>query len=671
MLGKPADKIATTDDIARSFSTAVEKGDKSEIKRYIAMCGNQGERRGRAAYKALLSMLLDAPRGKAAGLLDLLIACGMDPDLRNDQQFTLLSEVTSKNRIDLAALLLERRADVNAEGRDRLTPLHVLSDIPDQPPGNHRKWLDLFVKYKVDLNARSGGGYTLMCGIAASDAYHPLLVELVKRGADYNLGGDDGNAPLSLATQHAAIKNRNYLRSKDARLYSREFPVSNDSAACRAVLSGGPTAVRALPAKDFSALTARDSRLVPSTPLHLAVEKGDLGLLKALGDRGVNWNVPDRNGESPLHRAVQAERWDIIQVLMDGGADPNFADAAGLTPFMAACAANPPLALKFLSRGLTPHGKNLDRAVISSENIELVKALGETVPWDYDSLAYAAGIGQVEIFEFLAPRVNLKEQVISKLAARCRENRMKNGSFGAKFRKPLVVPRKTGGIAAKRGTFTYTVESWSPWLKSDKYKVSAYPVGIYVPPGYDGKKSFGLVISMTNAKSSSRFPRAFTRTLDRHNLIWAGFDPYNGITKYSWAANTPFCLAVLYQMLRYYNIDQNRIYIGGYSLGGQLTEIAVNTFPYLFDGAFFINIGYESPALSLHGQEFFYCKHHLPIALVEGDYDYNRESAYVRYSGLVGQGFTNIYYTHEPMKGHILIGPESFEKIIAWLDKKK
>jgi hypothetical protein len=237
----------------------------------------------------------------------------------------------------------------------------------------------------------------------------------------------------------------------------------------------------------------------------------------------------------------------------------------------------------------------------------------------------------------------------------------------ARAERSIDVPRRKGGIGDQRGNFTYVLESWSPWLEHDEVDLADYPVGIYVPEHYDGTRTFGLVASMTNAKSSSRYPRHFEKTLDDHDIIGIGFDPYNGLTRIGGYANKAFCLAAVYNMLGYYNIDQSRIYIGGYSLGGQMTEVVLRTHPWIFDGAFFINISYsggptEDPA-------WYYCKHHLPVVTVEGDYDYNRTWSYKAYAQLLCSGYQNIYFFHEPMKGHKLISAESFETIVQLLEE--
>jgi len=639
----------SSSDAKQALSTAVERGDVAQIKTWLTRASSANEREKAAAFPALESVLFQTEPERGAEIRDLLEAAGLDANLTDPKGRTLLQISIFNNRMDTAAWLLKQGANVNAQSRSGDTVLHYLPFSVSEP----LPWLSLFLTYGVDVDAQDNTGDTALCYAAQSDLSHPFLVALVEAGADFNIGNNEGNCPLSHAWQHGAAKNTEYLKAKGARLYSYEFPVENNAPACRAVLSDDPRAVGSVPREDFSTMVARTSDLVPATPLHLAAEKGSLGVLQALSDRGVDWNVPDRYGRSPLQLAVSAGRADVVSLLLDYGADPNFADLHEATPFVVACATNSAIARQMLDRGITPVGESVAWAAVGSEDLHLVKALKGRIVWDSSAVSFAADTGLVEITEYLAGSAE---------AARAQENRNRFDEYAAQAARPLDLPLRSGGIARKRGTFPWVVDSWSPWLPTDKVTLGNYPVGVYVPAGYDGSRPFGLVVSMTNAKSSSNYPRAFTATLDKHNLIWVGFDPY----KSPRGVITEFCLAIVYNMLGYYNIDQSRIYIGGYSLGGQLTEDVLKTHAWLFDGAFFINISFSGDPES--EPEWVHCKHHVPIVYVEGDYDYNRSWTYRAYDSLLCSGYRNIYYIHEPMKGHKLISAESFERTISLLE---
>ena len=664
-----------------AFTAAIEAGNLPRIKACLEGCASRDVPTRAVSFQALEAGLFETGRSRTAEVLGLLAAAGLDPNLVDEDGATILQSAVDHDRMDVAAWLLERGADVNARGPYRTTALHALASVMDNPvaPGRHVDWLRLFLGYGVDLDARTDHGDTALCDAAQRDRLHELVVALVESGADFDIGDEEGNAPRSGASQHNAAKNLKYLTAKGARLYSYEFPTANDAPPCRAVLSGDLAAIGSLPREEFGRMLARTSMAVPATALHLAAEQGSLPVLRALCARKVDWNVPDRYGCTPLQLAVTAGRGDAVTLLLDHGADPNLPSSHRATPFTVACATRPEIAMQMLARGLAPRGEGLEAAAIGSENLQLVKALGGRVAWSPSGLRLAAEIGQVEITEHLCAlvsgkigrvqyfevqdgRVEDRELGLPQLVEQARKNRQRNELYLQQSARPLEAPRRSGGIAARRGAFPYVVESWSPWLPGGTARLADCPVGVYVPKSYDGRRPFGLVVSMTNAKSSSSDPRGFTATLDRHDLIWAGFDPYKGLED----ANTAFCLAIVYNLLGCYNIDQSRIYVGGYSLGGQLTEDILKSHPWVFDGAFFINMSYTGGLPSR--PEWYHVKNRLPVVIVEGDYDYNRVWAYREYDELLCRGYRDLHFSHEPMKGHTLISAASFERIVSLLE---
>jgi predicted esterase len=450
-------------------------------------------------------------------------------------------------------------------------------------------------------------------------------------------------------------------------MYSYRFPEGNEDPACRAVLSGDIGAIGTLSNKRFEKMVARTSLLVPATPLHLAAERGDEAVIRALCGKGVDWNTGDRYGRSPLQLAVMSGRAKAVELLLDHGADPNFGAEDGASPFIVACATAPQIALRMIEKGYTPRGEALSEAAVASGDMTLVKMLGEIPDWSYYDFALAADMGHTDITAYLGRKIgSVDDESREESVREAGKNRRSIREYLEKAARPLEAPERSGEIGGRRGTFTYSLESWSPWISYKSVDLSDYPVGVYVPEDYDGGKPYGLVVSMTNAKSSSRFPRHFEKTLDKHNLIWIGFDPYNGLHRIDGEANKAFCLAAVYNMLGHYNIDQSRIYIGGYSLGGQLTERILKTHSWVFDGAFFINISYAGSAPDNPSRH--HCKE-IPIVVMEGDYDYNRSWAYKAYRKLLCRGYDNMYFAHEPMRGHILITAESFETVISLLEE--
>ena len=623
------------------------------------------------------ALLFETERSGMAAVFARLEQAGLDPDTTDEKGYPLLVTAVERDRIDVAAWLLERGADVNARirmGAGTYLYLPAIASPMDPPVQEPLEWARLFLEHGADPNLRSSEG-TALCYAAMSDRHHDLLVFLVEHGADVNLGDDDGLAPLGSATQNKCAKNVAYLKSKGARLHSYEYPVGNGAPPCRAVLAEDLAALASLPAEEFARMLARTALGVPATALHLAAERGSLRVLRALAARQVDWDVGDLYGRSPLHLAVLGGRAEAVAVLLEAGADPGFADALSTTPFSAACAARPAIARQMLAGGRVPAGEAALAAAVCSEDLDLVKALGAKVKWNGRAPQFAAKLGLVGITDHLCGLVPPAGRSRAELLEEARTNRRLIEEYEARGAAPLPPPARSGGIGEKRGTFPYVLESWSPWMEAAAVKSFAdYPVGVYVPQHYDGSRPFGLLVSMTNAKSSSPYPRDFAPVLDRRDLIWVGFDPYNGLHTLGGDANLAFCLALVYNLLGHFNIDQSRLYIGGFSLGGQLTERVINRHPWPFKGALFINIDYMAyQAIDFAGgwppqPHWYYNKKHMPFVFVEGDYDYNRRAAYMGYNRLLHAGYRDVHFVHEPLTAHKLIQAASFETALGLLE---
>jgi ankyrin repeat protein len=526
----------------------------------------------------------------------------------------------------------------------------------------------LLVARGVDVNARGRDGNTALCVAAADDRNLPILRYLVSRGADITIGNEDGVAPLGVALNTDSRKASAYLKSLGGVMYTSWFPNDNSAAACEAVLSGDPSAAAAVPAEALAARTGRTSFGVPCTPLHLAAEQGTPAVVQALCRRNVDWSVVDRYGRSPLQIAVETARAEIVALLLRAGADPNARDMLGNTPYSRASGTKPELAALMLAQGYTPRGAAPARQALWMGNLSLIRSYFRSTRWDAEALDFGAAIGQVEITRYLAGLVAHPTKSAAQLEQEARKSREAFAAADADALVPLAVPRVEGGISSKRGSFTYIVESWSPWMemKADK-RLRDYPVGVYVPKDYDGAKPFGLLVSMINEKSSNQLPRPdFAKTLDARHIIWVGFDPYNGIYEPFADTHECFSLAIVYNMLKHFNIEQRRIYMAGFSWGGRLTGEIVPRQPRVFKGGIAVGGCFTTgqrlvPAL-------YYGRGHVTMVMAAGDYDFNRKETYAGYDTLRTLGYRSIFI-EEPLIGHALFSPANFEKALQLLDE--
>jgi ankyrin repeat protein len=190
--------MTTSDDIFM----AIERGDRARVEtllRQDAGCVNARNERGDSALLAaaylgrrdLLDLLLES--GATVGLFE-AAALGLKEaaveELRHDPAavntyshdgWTALHLAAFFGHRELAALLIERGADVNARSRNTRfarenTPLHAAA------ANRHLAVAELLVERGADVNARDGSGFTPLA-LAANSRSDLVMLLLMENGA--------------------------------------------------------------------------------------------------------------------------------------------------------------------------------------------------------------------------------------------------------------------------------------------------------------------------------------------------------------------------------------------------------------------------------------------------------------------------------------------------------
>jgi len=130
-------------------------------------------------------------------------------------------------------------------------------------------------------------------------------------------------------------------------------------------------------------------------------------------------------------------------------------------------------------------------------------------------------------------------------------------------------------LPAKTGAFEITFSQRSPLSEYSKllertgaskdelgpdYNLADEPFAAYVPPDYDGKTPFGIVVQSFQDGSPDIYEPC-RPVLDEHHLIMIA-------TKRDhlpFGANTGVCLDAVYNLRKSYNIDPSRVYLLGLS----------------------------------------------------------------------------------------------------------
>lgn len=208
----------------------------------------------------------------------------IDIDVPDSNGFTPLGIASRNGRADVVKILIDRGADVAAEGPNRQTALHLAVK------NGHHETVNLLVEAGATLSARNEHGQTPL-HVAALAGYTDIE-SLALKGADLEARQEDGQTILHLAAIH-----------------NREKVV-------RLLLDRGVNQS----AKDKTQLTA----------LHLAAQRGHERIVELLSKKRGNLLARNTSGQDPLILAAQANgRESIIRIMVEQGADLTARDVSG------------------------------------------------------------------------------------------------------------------------------------------------------------------------------------------------------------------------------------------------------------------------------------------------------------------------------------------------------
>ena len=191
------------------------------------------------------------------------------------------------NADEIAAMLLEDDADVNAKNWAGDTALHVAvsSDAPETTA--------VLLEHDARLNIRNGNDVPETKSLRSSVNDVGLTTQMVNPSRP-ELNAHNGSTPLHLAA------------------------FSNAHEIVETLMEHGA---------NLNALDKTDS-----TPLHVAAAKNAHAATRILLDHEVNINAKDTAGNTPLHYAVAHDAQSVIGMLIEQRADVNTINYDGETP---------------------------------------------------------------------------------------------------------------------------------------------------------------------------------------------------------------------------------------------------------------------------------------------------------------------------------------------------
>lgn len=259
--------------------------------------------------------------------------------------------------------LLSSGADPNARGTNGVPILHHLPSSYEGQVNFLDDVVDTLVTAGADVDAVARGVTALQLAVSADDL--PLVLGLIRAGADPNLKDEGGNTPLhdaAMKGNHEVVeallsagadpnlkdsqgqRPADVAESDDVRRILRTSRRPGTAAGDGRGTSRPPKTVFPLIEAVITRNQDRVAALISSgedvderdnggaTALHLAAMVDNLEAMRALISAGADLNAQDRSGNSPLHLAAVSDTRKGVLQLLEAGAEPDLKNDRGQRP---------------------------------------------------------------------------------------------------------------------------------------------------------------------------------------------------------------------------------------------------------------------------------------------------------------------------------------------------
>ena len=212
---------------------------------------------------------------------------------------TALHAAARDNSLEVATLLIDSGADIEAKNEAGETPLHYAAWQ------NSLEVAQLLIDSGADINAKDNDGNTALHWAALRNHFD-FATLLINRGADINAKTDDGKTALHRAAKYNLLEVATLLIDRGANTDGIDLSwmpgFSSESTGAEAVDS-----------------EAKDN--VGDTSLHDAAKSNSLDLAILLIDSGVDIEGKDNGGRTALWVAAMRNALDVATLLIDRGAN--------------------------------------------------------------------------------------------------------------------------------------------------------------------------------------------------------------------------------------------------------------------------------------------------------------------------------------------------------------
>lgn len=193
----------------------------------------------------------------------------------------------------------------------------------------------MLVNHGADVNVRDNNG-DVPLHIAITDNRNDSIKLLLSRSSIVNASNNKGELPIHLAVRIRNTHAIKLLLQHGASLLDET--VSHDIVLFISIQRSDYQMVKNLVRLFYANVNVGNSMGV--TPLHVAIETGNLAMIKLLIELGANVNLRCANGSTPIHYAVSRGNYSAAKLLLKYGANVNTQDQDGNTPLHIAVNSN-------------------------------------------------------------------------------------------------------------------------------------------------------------------------------------------------------------------------------------------------------------------------------------------------------------------------------------------
>ncbi|MDP3981736.1 MAG: hypothetical protein Q8Q33_10015 [Chlamydiota bacterium] len=256
------------------------------------------------------------------------------------------------------------------------------------------------------------------------------------------------------------------------------------------------------------------------------------------------------------------------------------------------------------------------------------------------------------------------------------ENKARTGAYQTSFREysPLAHTHEMFARLLQPQLEKEYFEDLMPQYTNNEHPGYAFDIkdeiwNVFVTKGYSDQEAYGLFVWI-NADDNGAPRGDWKRVFRENKLIFIGAEA-SGNDHDAVLRRAALALHAVYNMKKIYHIDENRIYVSGYSGGGRVASWLAMGYGNVFTGGLFIcgcNIPGGDQTKMPSKEAIKKIKVQNRYVFLTGDTDPNREITQFIYNQYQSLKIQHLKYIQIPGMGHDIPAPEYLNKAIRFLD---